>query len=81
MQKYFVAIAVKGKEFLYKSSSMIAVPNSRANDVKDTLNSNKYLIKDGEIWHVYENDWYTNKMITKEITQVRKKGFTIKKIY
>lgn len=77
MQNNFVAIAIKGKEFLYKRSSMIAVPNGRANDVADILNRQKYLIKDGEIWHVYENDGYTNMNIGKEIRQVRKNGFKI----
>ena len=77
MQNNFVAIAVKGKEFLYKRSSMIAVPNGRANDVVDILNKRKYLIRDGEVWHVYENDSYTDMNIGKEIKQVRKNGFTI----
>lgn len=77
MQDNFVAIAVKGKEFLYKRNSMIAVPNGRANDVVDILNKRKYLIKDGEIWHVYENDGYTDMQIGKEIKQVRKNGFKI----
>ena len=77
MQDNFVAIAVKGKEFFYKRSSMIAVPNGRANDVVDILNKRKYLIKDGEIWHAYENDGYTDMQIGKEIKQVRKNGFTI----
>ena len=77
MQDNFVAIAVKGKEFLYKRSSMIAVPNGRANDVVRVLNNNRYLLKDGEIWHSYENDGYTDMQIGKEIKQVRKNGFTI----
>ena len=77
MQNNFVAIAVKGKEFLYKRSSMIAVPNDRAQNVIDMLNKRKYLLKDGEIWHVYENDPYTDMEIGKEIKQVRKNGFII----
>lgn len=77
MQDNFVAIAVKGKEFLYKRSSMIVVPNGRANDVVRVLNNNRYLLKDGEIWHSYENDGYTDMQIGKEIKQVRKNGFTI----
>lgn len=77
MQDNFVAIAVKGKEFLYKRSSMIAVPNGRANDVVDILNKRKYLLKDGEIWHAYENDGYTDMEIGKEIKRVTKNGFII----
>lgn len=77
MQDNFVAIAVKGKEFLYKRSSMIAVPNGKANKVADVLNKQKYLINDDEVWHVYENDSYTNMNIGKEIKQVRKNGFKI----
>ena len=77
MQNNFVAIAVKGKEFLYKRSSMIVVPNGRAQDVIDVLNKRKYLLKDGEIWHAYENGGYTDMEIGKEIKQVRKNGFII----
>ena len=77
MQNNFVAIAVKGKEFFYKRSSMIAVPNGRAQDVLDILNARKYQLRDGEIWHAYENDGYTDMEIDKEIKQVRKNGFTI----
>ena len=77
MQNNFVAIAIKGKEFIYKRSSMIAVPNGKAEDVVNILNKRKYLIKDGEIWHVYDNDSYSNMNIGKEIKQVRKNGFKI----
>lgn len=77
MQDNFVAIAIKGKEFLYKRTSMIAVPNGRAEDVVNILNKLKYQIKDGEIWHVYENDSYSNMNIGKEIKQVRKNGLKI----
>lgn len=81
MNDNFVAIAVKGKEFLYKRSSMITVPNGRANDVVRILNNNRYLLKDGEIWHAYENDGYTDMEIGKEIKQVRKNGFIIHQNY
>ena len=77
MTDNFVAIAIKGKEFFYKRSSMIAVPNGRALDVVNILNKKGYQLKDGETWHVQENDGYTDMEIGKEIKQVRKNGFTI----
>ena len=52
MTDNFVAIAIKGKEFFYKRSSMIAVPNGRALDVVNILNKKGYQLKDGETWHV-----------------------------
>ena len=81
MSDNFVAIAIKGKEFFYKRSSMIAVPDGKAHEVAEILNHNKYLLKDGEVWHVYENDSYSNDYISKEIKAVRNGKVTVHRNY
>ena len=81
MTEKFIAIAPKGAEYLYRRSSMIAVPKSSAIKIMTTLNSLKYQLKDGEVWHIYDNDWYTNDYITKEITQCDAKTIKVYKYY
>ena len=68
MTDNFIAIAPKGKEFLYRRTSMTAVPNGRAQEIADALNEQKYLIRDGEVWHVYENSSYTNILIERSLS-------------
>jgi hypothetical protein len=67
MTEKFIAIAPKGAEYLYRRSSMIAVPKSSAIKIMTTLNNLRYKLKDGEVWHVYDNDWYSNDYIDGEI--------------
>ena len=67
MSKKFIAITAEGKEFMYKTSSMIAVPSSSAQDIADALTREKYQIKDGQKWHVYNNDWYSDSLIARQI--------------
>lgn len=72
MTENFIAIAVKGKEFLYKRSSMIAVPRSSAFKIAELLNSQNYMIKEGEVWHVFEACWEDKYYIGKTIRSFRK---------
>ena len=67
MTQKFLAIASKGQEFLFKTHGMIAVPTKSATKIRDALNENKYRLKDGEIWHIYDNDYHYNMMIDYEI--------------
>lgn len=67
MVKRFIAIAPKGQEYFYRRSSMIAVPESSAFEIAQALTRERYQIKDGEVWHVYENDNYSNMYIQKQI--------------
>lgn len=68
MTEKFIAIAVKGQEFVFKKSSMIAVPTQSAKKIADTLNELKYQLKsDNETWFVYDNDWYYDSCIAAEI--------------
>lgn len=67
MCRKFIARAVKGKEFLFSKATMIAVPESSAQKIADALNKVGYNLKQGEIWWVYDNDWYYNDYINYEI--------------
>lgn len=53
----FVAIAVKGKEFLYRANTRLSVPKSSANKIREILNKTGYHLRDGEIWHVYDTEF------------------------
>lgn len=67
MNKYFLAIAAKGSEFLYRKSTMIAVPTKSARSIMEALNKTGYKLKAGEVWHIYENDTYNNDFISEQI--------------
>jgi len=71
MTKKFIAIAPIGKEFYFRSSTMIATPTASAEKIAKALNNAKYLLKDGETWHVYDNDSYYNGNICKQIKSYR----------
>lgn len=49
-----VAKGVKGKEFFYSAHSAHRAPVKRIREVVEILNENKYQLKDGETWHIYE---------------------------
>lgn len=72
MTKYFVAKTTKGQEFLLDLDSLIAVPESSRQRICDALNNAKYRLKEGQIWHIYENDWYYNSHICHEIKRYGK---------
>lgn len=72
MTSKFIAIAAKGAEFMYSKRNMIAVPTKSAQRIADMLNAVGYKLKEGQIWWVYDNDWYTNDYITEEIKRCGK---------
>ena len=53
-----LAKAIKGKEFFYSVKSAHKVNPKNARLIRDALNMNKYMLKDGEIWHLYDIDKY-----------------------
>lgn len=53
-----IAKTVKGKEFIYSKNTAHAVSDAAADYVLKVLNDNKYQLKNGEIWHVYNAGWY-----------------------
>ena len=78
MVKHFVAITDKGREFLYRKSSMIAVPTKSAMKIVELLNKANFELREGEVWHLYENDWVSNDYISREIKALRKGRVKIK---
>lgn len=73
MTEKFIAISAKGREFLYKRSSAIAVPTKDAQKIADALNQQKYMINDGEVWFVHDNDFMANDYIESEIKRYGKR--------
>ena len=73
MVSKFIAKAVQGQEFLFSRSSMIGVPASSALKIATALNNSKYELKEGQIWHVYDNDFYYNDFISREIKRYGKR--------
>lgn len=55
-----LAIAPKGKEFLYRLSSAHSVPKASADRIRDVLNKAGHKLKDGETWHMYDVGPYDN---------------------
>ena len=55
-----LAKAVLGHEFCYNAHSAHAVSKRSASKIRDVLNENKYLLKENEIWHIYDVDQYDN---------------------
>ena len=50
-----LAKAVLGKEFLYDASSSHEVSKTSADVICKALNDTKYKLKDGEIWHRFDD--------------------------
>lgn len=73
MRRYFIAKAPLGKEYIYSRDTAMFVSKKNKNIILQFLNKERYNLKDGETWHVYENDYYTNSFIYKEI-KIRKNG-------
>lgn len=53
-----IAIAVKGKEFLYNSRTAHKVAQNKAQVVCDALNKVGYALDDNSVWHVYDVSAY-----------------------
>ena len=81
MTEKFIAIAPKGQEFVFNRATMIAVPTSSAQKIADTLTRIKYKLKEGQVWHVYDNDWYYNDYISSEIKRYSSKHMPVYSYY
>ena len=73
MTEKFIARAIEGQEFIFDKRMMIAVPKTSATKIADALTKLRYKLKDGEVWHVYDNDWYYNDYINQEIKRYGKR--------
>ena len=51
--KKFIAISIEGKEYMYRPKTAHAFPVSRSSLVLETLNRSRFMLKDGEKWHIY----------------------------
>lgn len=53
-----LAVSAKGAEYMYKASTAHAVPQTKAEYYRDTLNEVGYKLKEGETWYIHEVDKY-----------------------
>ena len=77
MTQKFIAITHKGQEYIFSKTHMIAVPTKSAEFIKETLNKKNYMLKENEVWHIYDNDWYYDQLINDRISRVIKGRFAI----
>lgn len=73
MTAKFIAVTHIESEYLYRRSTMIAVPTSSAQAIADALNGIGYCLCDGEKWWVYENDSVSDDYIQYEIKRFQKR--------
>ena len=71
MKMLVLAKTITGKEFVYSVSSARKVSKASANTIYKIANDNKYLLKDGECWHVYDVDQYDNAYYTNRAFRIR----------
>jgi len=55
-----LAKAIKGQEFLYSAKSAHKVNKKNAGGIAECLNNCGFMLKDDEVWHVFEVDEYEN---------------------
>jgi len=53
-----VAKTIEGEEFFYSAHSAHRAPAKRIKEVLEILNENRYHLKEGEKWWIYEVDKY-----------------------
>lgn len=53
-----LAKSIQGREYLYNPKSARAVSARSAETIKEIANHVRYLLKDGEVWHVHTVDRY-----------------------
>lgn len=53
-----VAKTTKGQEFMFSIRSAHKVNSKKAEKIVEMLNGCRWMLKDGEIWHIYDIDEY-----------------------
>ena len=53
----FIAIAPKGQEFFYRTSTRLKVSKASANKIAKILTDAGYKLKAGEVWHPYDTEF------------------------
>lgn len=75
-----IAKTIDGKEFVYSRKSAHAVSAAGAEAICKTLNDNKYQLKEGEKWHVYDvGAWELEYMGAAYQSFTRRKGYVYEK--
>lgn len=64
--KKLIAKTRIGKEFMYSRESAFFA-DKNAEKVADILNKNKYQLKEGECWYVYDYDFGQDLFVTEKI--------------
>lgn len=58
MEKTIIARTIEGQEFLYSLKSAHGVAKAKATEVCEVLNSLRWKLQPGEVWHIYTvDDW------------------------
>ena len=65
--KKLVAKTIIGKEYFFSEKYAFYVPQRSAKRIMNTLNVNHVGLKHGEIWHIYNYDWYMDTFVTYKI--------------
>lgn len=70
-----IAKTIEGKEYVYSRKSSYSVSKAGADAICKAMNENRYQLKAGEKWHVYEvGDWELDYMSAGYQQLTRRKG-------
>ena len=70
-----IAKTIEGKEFMYSRTASYSVSKAGANEICKAMNENRYQLKAGEKWHVYDvGDWELDYMSAGYQQLMRRKG-------
>lgn len=65
--KKLIAKTIEGKEYLHSKKDAYFAPKTSAEKIANILNKNRYLLKDGEKWHVYDYDFTHDFYVTSRL--------------
>ena len=65
--KKLVAKSIIGKEYFFSEEYAFYAPQRSARRIMDTLNANQVGLKPGEVWHIYDYDWYMDTFVEYQI--------------
>ena len=53
----FIAIAPKGKEYIYRRNTRLSVSKASAQKIAEILTDKRYWLNEGEVWHSYDTEY------------------------
>ena len=75
-----IAKTIEGKEFMYSRTASYSVSKAGANEICKAMNENRYQLKAGEKWHVYDvGAWELEYMGAAYQSFTRRKGYVYEK--